>query len=62
MYSRTRIRCTLLGNKNITRPVGPDGLWIMDLMDLKSIKSIIHMDYGFFMDFLWIFNLNPYGL
>ena len=57
MYSRTRIRCTLLGNKNITRPVGPDGLWIMDLMDLKSIKSIIHMDLKsiWIMDFLWIF-------
>ena len=22
----------------------------------------IHMYYGFFMDFLWISNLNPYGL
>ena len=26
---------------------GPDGLWIMDILDLKSIKSIIH---GFLMD------------
>ena len=30
-----------------TCPEEPDGLWIMDFLDLKSIKSIIH---GFEMD------------
>ena len=47
-----------MGNSDVSSGSG----WIMKWIWNGLPKSIIHMDYGFYMDFLWIFNLNPYKL
>ena len=41
---------------SVLGPEEPDGLWIMDVLDLKSIKSII-LD----LRWIWIYKSKPHG-